>query len=264
MNIKKYKKLKDNRYQITLDNLEQIVLYDDIILKYNLLLTKKIKNEEQLEEIKKDNASFECYYKAIHYLSYKMRCQKEIANYLKKLSYSDTDIQNTIKLLKERKYIDEENYITAFINDQILMTHYGPKKIKNKLIEKGLNKESIDNALNKISLEVWKEKLEKIIKKKIMANKKESKNKLKEKILSYCLGEGYSKNWIMDILNSTEFGSDDVVIEKEASKLVIKLKRKYTDNDLVYHLKMRLLAKGFFYEDVENVIIKYKENNLHT
>ena len=78
MNIKKYKKLKDNRYQITLDNLEQIILYDDIILKYNLLLTKKIKNEEQLEEIKKDNDSLECYYKAIHYLSYKMRCKKEI------------------------------------------------------------------------------------------------------------------------------------------------------------------------------------------
>ena len=53
MKIKKISKKKNNLYEITLDNKETINLYDDIILKYNLLLTKEIND---LENIINDNS----------------------------------------------------------------------------------------------------------------------------------------------------------------------------------------------------------------
>ena len=42
MKIKKISKKRNNLYELTLDNNEKISLYDDIILKYNLLITKVI------------------------------------------------------------------------------------------------------------------------------------------------------------------------------------------------------------------------------
>ena len=42
MDILKYKKLSNNRYKVFLSNGTNIVLHENIIIKYNLLITKKI------------------------------------------------------------------------------------------------------------------------------------------------------------------------------------------------------------------------------
>ena len=42
MKIINYKKTKSNIYEITLDDKSKILLYDNIILKYELLLKKEI------------------------------------------------------------------------------------------------------------------------------------------------------------------------------------------------------------------------------
>jgi len=42
MKILKYKKYKTNSYKISLDNKEDIVLYDDTIIKHDLLRNKEI------------------------------------------------------------------------------------------------------------------------------------------------------------------------------------------------------------------------------
>ncbi len=259
MEIKKYKKLKDNRYKIIFTTEEEIVLYDDIILKYNLLLTKKIE-KAKLEEIIKENEALACYYKALKYLAVKNRSKKEIQNYLNRFDYAKNDIERTISKLEKQNLINEDNYIKAYINDQILFSMHGPDKIKNKLLELGLPKEKILVSLEKISPEIWQEKLQKIVSKRVTINRKDSQRKLKEKILYYCLNEGYKKEDINDALNKIDFPQDNDILEKEADKLYKKLMRKYSDNDLLYQLKMKLIVKGFTYEEVEKIITKYKIN----
>ena len=46
MQISKYKKLKNNIYEVTLENDEKIKLYEDVILKEELLLKKEIDDIE--------------------------------------------------------------------------------------------------------------------------------------------------------------------------------------------------------------------------
>ena len=48
MKIISYKKIKQNKYEVTLSNNESVLLYDDIILKYELLTKKEIDNEMPL------------------------------------------------------------------------------------------------------------------------------------------------------------------------------------------------------------------------
>ena len=79
MKINKYKKLKTNTYKLVLDNKEEIVLYDDTIIKYDLLRTKEIND---LDSIIKYNKSIESYYIAIKYITRKLRTEKAVRNKL--------------------------------------------------------------------------------------------------------------------------------------------------------------------------------------
>jgi regulatory protein len=256
MKIEKFKKLRDNRYKVILNNKTEVVLYDDIILKYNILLTKEI---SELDKILKENTKLECYYKAIKYLSNKSRCKKEVINYLKRFNYDMEDINNTIKTLEEKNYLNEESYITAFINDQVNLSSNGPEKIKNKLVNLGFSLDQITPVLDNIDNNIWLEKLEKIITKKVKSNNKDSERKLKERILYSCLNDGFSKSDITSILNNIEIPKNKELILKETEKTYKKLIKKYQDSELYYQLKGKLLSKGFDSQDIEEAIISIKK-----
>ena len=71
MEIKEYKKIKSNVYELKFKSGEAVKLYDEVILKYNLLITKNISNKEY-EEIIKYNKSLDAYYLSLKYLNSKI------------------------------------------------------------------------------------------------------------------------------------------------------------------------------------------------
>ncbi len=262
MKIKNYKKVKNNCYQIYfIDNQKEITLYDDIILKYNLLLKKEI-TEKELIEIQKENEKLNCYYKAIHYVTNKNRAKKEIKEYLKRNGFDYQQIENTITKLEEKNIINEENYIEAFVNDQLKLTANGPKKIKKKLMDLEFAEEKIEDYLAKIPDEIWHEKLKHSIIKKTKANKKEGSNKIKEKILFTFIREGFNKEEILSILEMINIPKNNQALEKEAEKLYNKLNKKYKEKELFFQIKGRLINKGFLYEDIEEVLEGIKKISI--
>lgn len=258
MKIKSYKKLKKNLYEVSFFNKDSIVLYDDLILKYDLLLKKEINNKELLE-IEKENLFLDCYYKAINYLSKKNHSKKEVEDYLKKHNFNKSIIDKTIDLLEEKKFINDYEYLKAFVNDQVNLTNNGPKKILNKLLDLGFKKEEIEDFLSTFSDEVWILKLKKIIEKKIASNHSDSIVKLREKIIMLGIRNGYLKEDVINVLDSMTFSDNDEILEKEMKKLYKKLSRKYDGNDLMLQLKLKLLNKGFTYEQVLKCLKKLNQ-----
>ena len=53
MKILKYKKMSNGRYKVSLENMD-LLLYEEVILKYNLLITKEI-DPLMIEDISQDN-----------------------------------------------------------------------------------------------------------------------------------------------------------------------------------------------------------------
>ena len=70
MRIIKYKKDKSNTYKVYIDN-EIITLYDDAIIKYDLLLKNSI-DQKLFDEIVKYNDFLNGYYKVIKYINKKI------------------------------------------------------------------------------------------------------------------------------------------------------------------------------------------------
>lgn len=195
MEIKSYKKLHSNLYEVNIDE-EKVKLYDDIIIKYNLLLNKEI-NEQTFNQMITENESLMAYYRALRYLNIKLRSEKEIVNYLYKLNISDKEINNTIAKLKKDGYLNNDLYLNSYINDQINLSMHGPYKIKNNLLNLGFKEEQIDLYLAKVDDKVWEDKIKKLITKRKKLNKK---GNTKEKTYIYLFNLGYENRMIYSLL----------------------------------------------------------------
>ena len=242
MKIVNYKKTKSNVYEITLDNNDKINLYDEIILKYNLLLKKEI-NLSLLNEMINENKYYELYNKALKYLSTKMRSEKEIYNKFKE--YEHRDILQVITKLKEQGYLNDGEYIKAFINDAINLKMIGYNKIKNDLLNLGFKEEDILLYLDKVDQEIWQNKIAKLADNMIKHNHKYSLYLLKQKIISNLISKGFSKENIMEYLDSLDIQVEEAIYNKEFNKLKSKLSSKYSGEQLEFEIKKRLKAKGF-------------------
>ena len=240
MKIIKYKKLSKNRYKIFLESSETLTLHEDIILKYNLLINKQI---DDIDKIKKDNNNYLVYDLALNYISVKMRCEKEIKEYLKKKQIEDELIDKTIIKLKENGYINDRLYVKSFIIDKINLNKYGPNKIKQELLKLNIDDEIINEEIDNINHKDIINNLEYLIDKKIKVNKTCAGNVLKQKILNEFINKGYSKEDIIDILDNKDLSNDELY-EKEYNKLYNKYSKKYSDEQLGYIIKQKLYQKG--------------------
>lgn len=250
MKIKKIKKL-NNKYLITLEDNIEIITYDEVILKNNILYKKEI-TEEQLNKIKEENEYYETYNNILKLIKTKLRSEYEIREYIKKNNINKKTEENIIKKLKETKLINDEIYVRAYIHDKISFSNDGPNKIKKDLLNKQIKEETIENELQKPYNKKLQEKLEKLVLKKIKTNKKYSNNMIKQKIINYFMNLGYEKNDIINIIENNKI-TDDTIIKKEYNKLYNKLKNKYEEEELEKIIKQKLYQKGFSIDEINNI-----------
>ena len=239
MNILKYKKVGKNKYKLYLSDNKEIILYEDIILKNELLLKKKIDN---LDELLKKNKDYEAYDVSLTYINKRQRCEKEIRDYLIKKEYDNLLINKVINDLKEKGFIDEIKFIKAFTNDKFNINNYGPNKIINELVKLEIDKDIVaDNVI--LDKEEINDKLNKLIDKKIKTLKNINGNVLKYKLESYFINLGYDKKDIDIILNNKNL-TNNLSYEEEYKKLYNKYSKKYTGYELEIRIKKKLYEKG--------------------
>ena len=241
MKILKYKKMSNNKYKVFLDNNENIILHENVILKYDLLLNKEINN---IDELLKDNDNYLVYDIALKYISIKMRCENEIYNYLIKKDINNKVVKDTINKLKENGYINNQKYVKSFIVDKMNLNKYGQNKIKNELLKLKIDENIIDEELKNINEDDIITNLEILIDKKIKTNRTYAGDILKQKILKDFINKGYKKEDVLKILDNKDLSNNDLY-EKEYNKLYKKYSKKYSSSELEYIIKQKLYQKGF-------------------
>ena len=242
MKIINYKKKTKNTYEVTLSNNESVILYEDIIFKYELLLKKEITKNE-LDKAKKENENYFIYYEALKYITKKMRTEKEIRTKFKE--YNSISVDYAIDRLKQEKYINNDIYIKSYINDIINLKLDGPLKIKSNLNKLGFTDIEINSYLDTIENDIWTTKINKIITKEININKKYSSYLLKNKIQTKLINLGYPKELINSELNNYNFIDNQDIYIKEKEKAIKKYSKKYSGYELEMKVKNYLYQKGF-------------------
>ncbi len=241
-----YKKEKNSQYKLTLDNSMTLSLYEEVILKEELLIKKEIADLDKLVFI---NQEYDVYYKCLKYISKKNKTVKEVTLYMKKLDFPMEMIEKAILLLQKQGYLNDSFYAESYINQKIVISSSGPSKIKDELNKKGIEDTVILDKLSVFSKELQIEKINNIISKLIKTNRNKSSIQLKNKIINYLIQQGYYIDDIKNSLNVFSIRDDKNLVEKEYNKIKKRLSRKYSGVELEYKIKQQMYQKGFSLSD---------------
>jgi len=242
MEIRKFKKVGRNKYKVIFDN-EELTLYEDIILKYDLLIKKEISIDD-LDSIIEENNDYEAYNLALNYIEVKMRNRKELYTYLNNKGFDKQLINKTISKIEKLGLLDKNAYIKAYINDKVNLTLDGPYKIRKSLLDLDFNEKDIDSYLSTFDNNIWKEKLEKLVNKKKSIMKNKSYYMFVQKMKNDLYNMGYESEMIDNCLENIKYESDALKHDYE------KAKKKYSDNTKLINY---LLRKGYSYEEIKTL-----------
>lgn len=100
---------------------------------------------------------------ALRLLKFRIRSEKELALRLKEKGYSNEEIEDTIKELKNKGFIDDEKFAYLYAYDSLTLHKKGPFRIRMELIKLGVDEYIIEDAINKVLSEVDLEEIKKEI-----------------------------------------------------------------------------------------------------
>lgn len=204
MKIEKYELTKKNIYNVYLSNGEVLELNSKVITDNELLIKKDIDNE-LYDKLKRDNTICILVDTSVKYIDRRLRSINELRDYLKNKEEDTIIIEEVIDKLIDYKYLDDDRFTKAFINDKINFTMMGDYKIRKELERYGVDNDIINNNIINIDRSVIIDRIKKIIDKDIRCNKKYSGIILKNKIFNHLITQGYSKEIVIDIINTYDF-----------------------------------------------------------
>ena len=250
MQILKYKKMSSGKYKIELDNGINMELYEEVILKHELLLKKSI-DQTMIPIIQDSNLEWEVYYVALKSIKQRFKSAYDLRSSLVKKEYPVYLVDKAVNKLLEQGYLNDASFAKGYINNQIITSSKGPNSISNDLRNKGIDEKIIREEIVVFDRDLQKSRIKKIIDKNIKSNRNKGGSVLKNKIITNLLNLGYDLDIVQMVISNYQFGNDIELAKKEYDKLYKKLSRKYSGEELKYKIKEKLYQKGLKYEEVD-------------
>ena len=107
------------------------------------------------------------------------------------------------RLINER-YVDDERFARAFVNDKIKYNQWGSRRIEQALWQKGIDKETRQTVLAEIDDEQYLEVLRPLLKTKARSVKANSEYERQMKLARFAMGRGFTFNLIQQCLPETD------------------------------------------------------------
>jgi len=195
---------KGNKIQVTFSDSTSIKLSSDVYKKFPVKVGDEI-DEKSLELIKRENEYFEVKRSALRFLSIRNHSSQELSRKLLRKKFSGEIIEKVLNDLFNLGYLNDKKFAEQYFNE-LVGKFFGPLKIKNELIKRGINREVVDEVLNDYFTndEMQREVIQKLLSKSKFPKKISSKNEL-QRIYNYLISRGFSSNVVIEFLrnNST-------------------------------------------------------------
>lgn len=248
MRIVKYKKCSDSKYKLILEDGRELSFYEDVILKFDLLLHKEI-NDEILIEADRHNQECDVYEVALHSIENRIKSVYELKKWLEKKEYPEDLIEKAMTKLQEQGYLNDRSYAKSYIHYQMITTSKGPYRIEKELLDKKIEEKIIQEEIQIFSEEEQREKMKKLITKAIQSNRTRGEVILKQKVINDLKTLGYSFSLIQEVISTFSFKEDESLSKKEQEKAIRKYSRKYQGEELKRKVQEYLYRKGLKYEE---------------
>ena len=190
--IEVQKKRKNYFNLYTEDNVYLFSVTEETLLHFNIAKNKDF-SEDELESIQSYDQKMRCVYQGYRYLSRRPHLNEELRRKLLIKGFDKIIIETALEYLNQKKYLDDNTFITLYIQEQINLKKSGPHIIKKKLLEKGAKSAVIDPIL----MDKYPEALQianatQLFHNKIKSISDHDEKKVKEKLFRFLQQKGFT------------------------------------------------------------------------
>lgn len=188
-----------------------IVVFDDgtfLNLDYRIIIDSGLRkgdylSEEEIEKLKKDNSFFKIRDSALRLLSRRFHSTTEIRTKLFKKKYPEEIILNVIANLKEKNYLDDDEFAKAYIDERIKSKRVGINRLRMELMKRGIDKSITEKYLAKINMNDYFENALSIAKKKLtlLRRREIDSRKISSKLFRFLISRGFNSDLCKNVLN---------------------------------------------------------------
>jgi len=139
---------------------------------------------------------------ALHFLSYKMRTEKEIFLKLVEKEFSEEMIQRVLAFLEKYKYVDDYKYCCSYIKERDRLQPRAKYALQVELRQKGIKESIIAKALEESDLDEVVGAVRLLEKKAHFQNEFDQKEK--QKLVGFLQRKGYSYDIIKEAFSILE------------------------------------------------------------
>ena len=138
--------------------------------------------------------------KMAKYCAYQERCVKDVRDKLKTFDIPEEEKTKILDYLLDNHFVNDERYAKAFVRGKVNQSGWGINKIRFHLMQKGIDKDIIDEALGQTDEEVYRQRLIDILKTKSKTIKAESDFEKKRKLAAYAMQKGFEGSMVWEVL----------------------------------------------------------------
>lgn len=189
------------RFNIYLDGQFAFGLSAEALTKAGLAIDKEI-SSKRVEELIKEDEFIKFYDRALKFLSYRPRSEKEIKDWFKKKMVGIETQKLIEKKLRQYNYLNDEEFARWWIEQRTTFRPSGARLIALELRQKGVHREIIDKLLFSSPSALITERAQalKIAKKKRERLKGLSYREVREKLGAFLARRGFSWEIIREVL----------------------------------------------------------------
>ena len=138
--------------------------------------------------------------KMAKYCAYQERCVKDVRDKLKTFDIPQEARDKILEYLLDNRFVNDERFAMSFVKGKINQSGWGLNKIRFHLMQRGIAKEIIDEALGQTDAEVYRQRLIDILKIKSKTVKAENDFERRRKLAAYAMQKGFEASLVWEIL----------------------------------------------------------------
>lgn len=203
MNIIRIVKKGKADVTIQLDNDKNLILAVEVFLKSGLKKGTEISDDRFLYLVEQ-NKIFHIKQRAFRLLGRRQHSSSELKRKLWNKDYDRKLIEEVITELESKAYIDDEEFIKAFILEKSQTRNWSVNRLKSELIKRGISQKQIDLALSEQPKQFEKESALKLANKKYqqLLNRNLETKELRNKISTFLFSKGFNYELIKEVCDS--------------------------------------------------------------
>lgn len=138
--------------------------------------------------------------KMAKYCAYQERCVKDVTEKLKTFELTQREKDEILDYLIDNRFVNNTRFAQAFVKGKINQSGWGLNKIRFHLMQKGIDKEIIDEALQTYDEEAYRQRLIDVLKIKAKTVKAENDFERNRKLAAYAMQKGFEANLVWEVI----------------------------------------------------------------